>query len=121
MNHVRDAADKVLMGAETAGQANGCAEAPIRRAQDECAKRERTWNELGIEDKIARLRDATLQLAVMTERAHHQAGEANSIAKVHDHGSGGQVVVPIDTGANRAMGLLGDIETPFRRIHRLLG
>jgi hypothetical protein len=90
-------------------------------AQDERAKREPRFHECGIDGQILRVRDAVLSLAVMAERAHSQASEANRIAKVHDHGSGGQVVVPIDNGANYPLSQIGDVETPFRRINRLLG
>lgn len=90
-------------------------------AQDARVNRERSFHELPLEEKVLRLRDAVLSLAVMAERASSQANEANRIAKEHDHGCGGQVVVPIFGGANNPLSILGDHETPFRRINRLLG
>ncbi len=116
MEGAEKAAGTLRKASEAQGQAD-CA----RDFGQEQAKRDARFDELPIEGKIMRLRDAMLSLAVMAERASNQAGEANRIAKVHDHGSGGQVVVPIDEPGNRALSLMGDVEAPFRRIQRLLG
>lgn len=76
-------------------------------AKQAMAAREKRWNELGIEEKVERLRGA---LRMANERAasgQHIAIEANDIAKRHEHGGLGAVLMPADSNVNRPLAGLG--------------
>lgn len=68
------------------------------------------WNELGIEQKVERLREAMLSQAAQLEHTGTQATQAAVISKEHRHGSDGEVLMPVLD----SRGVAG-------RIHRLLG
>lgn len=58
------------------------------------AARERTWDECGIEEKVERMREALLRLEGVIGQASKRAGEALTVAKVHEHGLRGDVLTP---------------------------
>ena len=87
---------------------------------DAMAKRDQDWGECGIEQKINRLRDALMTLAIQGQHAGAQAHEAVKIAKAHQHGGRGEVVVPVIETIGELVGREYS-EHPFERVRRLLG
>jgi len=73
------------------------------------AQREPRWSEIGIEQKVERLREALRRVEDQATFAARVGSEALAIAKLHDHGVNGQVMVPTDPPfGNRALeGQLG--------------
>jgi len=84
------------------------------------AERERSWSECGIEQKINRLRDALMTVAGQGQQAGAQSHEALKIAKAHQHGGRGEVLLPVIETIGELMGR-NYAEHPFERVRRLLG
>src|SRR4051812_29684782 len=88
------------------------AQGKVMRAEGgaDCAKsagRDKHWNELGLEEKVERLRVALRLVNAKASQASATAGEAYSVAHRHEHGGQGKTVMPVEGGANRSLGLLG--------------
>lgn len=110
---------EMLKGGEPLGYEAARPENGARDFGAEQAKREAAFCELPIEGKVMRLRDAMQALAVVLEGASREAREANDLARYHDHGAGGMVLVPY-RAANALSRGEDSAQALFRRIHRAL-
>lgn len=61
---------------------------------DKQACREQNWHECGLEAKVERLRDAMLRIEHALNYSGATATEALKVAKLHEHGAKGNVLVP---------------------------
>ena len=62
------------------------------------AAREPNWSEIGIEQKVERVRETLLVLDNVIGTTEKRAAEALKMAKAHQHGAHGFVVMPVIEG-----------------------
>lgn len=67
------------------------------------AKREKTWDECGIEEKVERIRRELLGVRDMGHSAYRNANEARELAARHQHSASGEVL----RSAERSGGMVG--------------
>jgi hypothetical protein len=68
----------------------------ISGANESMAKREKTWDECGIEEKVERIRHQLRQLRDMSQYVARTASEAKEIAVSHQHNHAtGEVLRPV--------------------------
>ncbi len=58
------------------------------------AKREKTWDECGIEEKVERLRQQLRNHRDMSGHTYRRASEAHDLAQNHQHSPTGEVLKP---------------------------
>lgn len=64
------------------------------KAQTHGVARERTWQEIGIEEKVERVRDALLSLEGQVNIAGRDAVQGKRLVEAHMHNAQGYVMVP---------------------------
>ena len=84
---------------EVANQAGPIGETAGRLGGFESAKREKTWDECGIEEKVERLRRVMRDQQHMIRAGWNTAHAANELARQHQHNSvTGEVLAAVNRG-----------------------